>query len=159
MNRQLFFNQYRTLLLVLHQLRARGGGPTLCRRAGAARTLPRYVARGGVRRGDPPRRPPAAPRSLRENLREARALLEQAGWTYRDGALRNARGEPFEFEIINDKRTWERIIAPFARNLEKLGIRAKLEHGHVAAREAAGRLRLRHGHQLVAVVAAARATS
>lgn len=66
------------------------------------------------------------PYSLRENLRKARALLADAGWTYRDGALRNAKGEPFEFEILNDKRTWERIIAPFSRNLEKLGIKARL---------------------------------
>lgn len=75
-----------------------------------------------------PMSPPVTspPYSLRENLRKARALLADAGWTYRDGALRNAKGEPFEFEILNDKRTWERIIAPFSRNLEKLGIKARL---------------------------------
>jgi microcin C transport system substrate-binding protein len=75
-----------------------------------------------------PMSPPVTspPYSLRENLRKARALLAEAGWTYRDGALRNAKGEAFEFEILNDKRTWERIIAPFSRNLEKLGIKARL---------------------------------
>jgi len=35
------------------------------------------------------------PGSLRENLRKARDLLAAAGWTYRDDALRNAKGEPF----------------------------------------------------------------
>ncbi|MBC8824802.1 ABC transporter substrate-binding protein, partial [Escherichia coli] len=35
------------------------------------------------------------PGSLRANLLKARELLAQAGWTYRDGALRNAKGEPF----------------------------------------------------------------
>ncbi len=63
------------------------------------------------------------PSSLRENLRHARALLAEAGWTYRDGALRNAKGESFEFELLNDQPSMIRLISPFARNLEKLGIK------------------------------------
>ncbi len=63
------------------------------------------------------------PHSLRENLRRARMLLAEAGWTYRDGALRNARGEPFEFEMMLEDRMQERASAPYARNLEKLGIK------------------------------------
>lgn len=63
-----------------------------------------------------------SPHSLRDNLRQARELLTAAGWTYRDGALRNPRGEPFEFEMMLATRTFERVAAPFARNLEKLGI-------------------------------------
>jgi microcin C transport system substrate-binding protein len=62
------------------------------------------------------------PSSLRDNLRQARELLSAAGWNYRDGALRNAKGEPFEFEMILQTKTFERVAAPFARNLEKLGI-------------------------------------
>lgn len=71
-----------------------------------------------------PWQPPstAPPGSLRQNLRKAKALLQQAGWTYRDGALRNAKGEPFTFEIILAQKGFERIVAPFARNLDKLGI-------------------------------------
>src|SRR6185436_2421795 len=38
------------------------------------------------------------PEALRDNLRKARDLLAAAGWTYRDGALRNAKGEPFTVE-------------------------------------------------------------
>lgn len=62
------------------------------------------------------------PHSLRENLRHARMLLAEAGWTYRDGALRNAKGEPFRFEMMLEDRMQERASAPYARNLEKLGI-------------------------------------
>ncbi len=62
------------------------------------------------------------PGSLRENLRQAKKLLEQAGWTYRDGALRNAKGEPFQFEFLIAQKSTERVVAPFARNLDKLGI-------------------------------------
>ena len=32
-------------------------------------------------------------------------------------------GQPFEFEVLLSSRTWERIIAPFSRNLAKLGIK------------------------------------
>ncbi|MBI3899384.1 MAG: ABC transporter substrate-binding protein [Gammaproteobacteria bacterium] len=65
------------------------------------------------------------PHSLRENLRQARDLLKQAGWILRDGVLRNANGEPLEFEVLGDSvqgRTFERILGPFAQNLKKLGI-------------------------------------
>jgi microcin C transport system substrate-binding protein len=72
---------------------------------------------------EPPQPPVTTPPdSLRANLRQARELLAAAGWNYRDGALRNAKGEPFEFELILQTKTFERVAAPFARNLEKLGI-------------------------------------
>lgn len=63
------------------------------------------------------------PHSLRENLKEAKALLEEAGWRYRDGALRNAKGQPFVFEITLAQKAFERVVAPYARNLERLGIK------------------------------------
>jgi len=71
-----------------------------------------------------PWQPPstAPPGSLRANLRKAKALLQQAGWEYRDGALRNKQGEVFRFSIILRQKGFERIVAPFARNLAKLGV-------------------------------------
>ncbi|MDQ3058544.1 MAG: extracellular solute-binding protein [Pseudomonadota bacterium] len=62
------------------------------------------------------------PGSLRENLRQAQALLREAGWTYRDGALRNAQGEAFTMEFLNDQPSLVRIVGPFQKALEKLGI-------------------------------------
>jgi microcin C transport system substrate-binding protein len=64
----------------------------------------------------------APPRSLRQNLREAQALLKDAGWNYRDGALRNAAGEAFTIEFLNDQPSLIRIVGPFQKALEKLGI-------------------------------------
>jgi microcin C transport system substrate-binding protein len=64
----------------------------------------------------------APPSSLRDNLRRARELLAEAGWTYRDGALRNARGEAFEFEML-DNNVLTRVDVAYERNLERLGIR------------------------------------
>ena len=61
------------------------------------------------------------PASLRDNLRKARDLLAAAGWTYRDDALRNAKGEPFTLEYL-DSGGGERLVAPYFQALAKLGI-------------------------------------
>ena len=59
----------------------------------------------------------------RRNLRAARALLEEAGWVTRDGALVNeASGEPMTVEFLYFEPTFERIYAVFARSLERLGV-------------------------------------
>jgi microcin C transport system substrate-binding protein len=60
--------------------------------------------------------------TLRDNLRRARALLAQAGWEVRDGALRNAKGEPLVLEYLDSNESGARVVTPWARNLEKLGI-------------------------------------
>lgn len=60
--------------------------------------------------------------SLRDNLRRARQLLADAGWTYRDGALRNAQGQPMVLEYLDSKEVGARTVTPWMRNLEKLGI-------------------------------------
>ena len=60
--------------------------------------------------------------SLRGNLRRAQALLQEAGWTVRDGALRNAKGEPMVIEYLDSNESGARVVSPWARNLEKLGI-------------------------------------
>ncbi|HXC40884.1 MAG TPA: extracellular solute-binding protein [Burkholderiales bacterium] len=69
-------------------------------------------------------RPPSTnpPSSLRANLRRAVALFAEAGWTYRDGALRNAKGEPYAFELIDEQGSLGRVAAPWGRNLAKLGV-------------------------------------
>lgn len=69
--------------------------------------------------------PPTAADSeqLRANMKKALELLQEAGWTFRDRKLVNAKtGEPFRFELLIAEPTWERIALPFARNLERLGI-------------------------------------
>ncbi|MEM5435966.1 extracellular solute-binding protein [Paraburkholderia diazotrophica] len=77
--------------------------------------------------GEMPQQPDTdPPNSLRANLVRARELLAQAGWTYRDGALRNAKGQPFVFELLDDSgrgTSMEPIAAAYGRNLQKLGIR------------------------------------
>lgn len=66
------------------------------------------------------------PAGLRRDLVQAQALLRDAGWTYRDGALRNAAGQPFAMEIDIPDRSSEPVLAVWARNLGKLGITLQL---------------------------------
>lgn len=69
--------------------------------------------------------PPSAapPGGLRANLIKAKQLLADAGWTYRDGALRNAKGDAFKLEYL-DSGGGEQVFAPYRQALEKLGIDA-----------------------------------
>ena len=63
----------------------------------------------------------------RENLKRAFALLDHAGWEVRDMKLVNRKtGEPFQFEILLVSAGFERIVLPFARNLSRLGIDARV---------------------------------
>lgn len=60
---------------------------------------------------------------VRGNLREARRLLEEAGYVVRDSKLVNGTtGDPFEFEIMLRSPTLEGMALSFKRNLERLGI-------------------------------------
>jgi microcin C transport system substrate-binding protein len=60
--------------------------------------------------------------SLRANLRRAQALLREAGWTVQGGQLRNAQGQPMALEYLDSAETGARVVTPWARNLEKLGV-------------------------------------
>ncbi len=71
------------------------------------------------------------PASLRANLRRARDLLTAAGWSYRDGALRNAKGEPFTVEYL-DSGGGERLIAPYFQALARLGIEGEYRRADFA---------------------------
>lgn len=62
------------------------------------------------------------PNSFRDNLRRAKNLLHEAGWDYKDGALRNAKGEALTIEFLNDQPSLVRVVTPLQKALEKLGI-------------------------------------
>lgn len=59
---------------------------------------------------------------LRDNLRQARALLAEAGWQLKNGVLRNAQGQALVLEVLDSSEAGIRTVAPWKRNLEKLGI-------------------------------------
>lgn len=63
--------------------------------------------------------------NIRGNLRTAIRLLEEAGWTIKDGALTHQdTGTVMQFEFLLRDPASERIVLAFARNLERLGITA-----------------------------------
>ena len=65
--------------------------------------------------------------NIRDGLRRALTLLTQAGWTFKDEKLVNAKtGQPFEFEILLDNPQFERIVLPFVDNLKRMGITARV---------------------------------
>lgn len=66
-----------------------------------------------------------SPNTIRKNLIEARDLLIDAGWSIQDGVLKNQQGDVFELNFLLVQNGFDRIIAPYAHNLKKLGINAE----------------------------------
>lgn len=63
----------------------------------------------------------------RRNLRTASKLLREAGWVIRNGRRVNAKsGEPLTIEFLIFSPTFERVIAPYVKNLKILGIDASI---------------------------------
>ena len=60
--------------------------------------------------------------TLRDNLRRAQALLKEAGWEVKDGALRNAQGQAMVLEYLDSSEGGVRSLSSWIRNLQKLGI-------------------------------------
>ncbi len=65
--------------------------------------------------------------ALRKNLRTASKILKKAGWVIKDGKRVNVKtGLELRFEILLVSPTFERIVLPFVKNLEKLGVTASV---------------------------------
>lgn len=64
----------------------------------------------------------------RAQMRDALALLKDAGYEVTDAKLVDASGTQFTFEILVASPEDERIALTFARNLERLGIDAKIRN-------------------------------
>tara|TARA_B100000315_G_scaffold241012_1_gene261440 strand:+ start:545 stop:2383 length:1839 start_codon:yes stop_codon:yes gene_type:complete len=64
---------------------------------------------------------------IRKNLRQAKKLLQQAGWVIKNKKLVNPKtGKPLTFEVLLISPAFERIVLPFVRNLKRLGIIASV---------------------------------
>lgn len=67
------------------------------------------------------------PDSMRGNLRKAVGLLKEAGWEVKNGVLTNVNtGEPMKVEFLLVDPLFERIVQPYLRNLERLGVKGTL---------------------------------
>ncbi|AQZ95486.1 extracellular solute-binding protein [Halopseudomonas phragmitis] len=63
---------------------------------------------------------------IREQMREAYALLQEAGWRIENDLLVNEDGEPLRFEFLIVQADFERVLLPYKRNLASLGIELTL---------------------------------
>lgn len=67
------------------------------------------------------------PGKQRENLRKAVALLKDAGYVLKGNRMVRAdTGEPLSFEILLSSPMLERVALPYANNLKRIGIDARL---------------------------------
>lgn len=63
--------------------------------------------------------------NIRNQLKQASQLLKEAGWILKDHKLINEKtGKAFEFEILMRQAGIQRVLLPFIKNLERLGITA-----------------------------------
>ena len=121
MNRQMFYSAYQRVNGIF--------GNTMCQTTGEP-----SVAELALMQPFGKELPPAAfgpmtvpPRtdgdsSLRANLRKAQGLLAAAGWTVQGGVLRNSQGQAMVLEYMDSGDAGQRTVAPWQRNLQKLGI-------------------------------------
>lgn len=121
MNRQLFYGQYKRIYSFFNNSELAASGLPSSDELQLLEPLRASLdpAVFGPAPVQPSTMPPS---SLRANLVRAKELFKEAGWEYRDGALRNAKGEPFTLEIIDDQGSMSRIISVYVRNLQKLGV-------------------------------------
>ncbi|MEM7546982.1 MAG: extracellular solute-binding protein [Pseudomonadota bacterium] len=61
---------------------------------------------------------------IRRELNKAADLLSAAGYVTEGGALKGPDGQPFTLEFLSAQDTQSRVINPFIKNLEQLGIDA-----------------------------------
>ncbi|MFZ2288504.1 MAG: extracellular solute-binding protein [Halopseudomonas yangmingensis] len=85
---------------------------------------------------------------IREQMREAYALLQEAGWRIENDRLVNEQGQPLSFEFLLVQADFERILLPFKRNLASLGIDMTLRRVDVS--QYINRVRSRDFDMLVA---------
>lgn len=72
-------------------------------------------------------RPPATKGdgNIRNNLRQAQRLFAEAGWEIRNNKLTHKEtGRVMKFEIMLVTPEFQRIVLPFTKNLERMGIEA-----------------------------------
>ena len=65
---------------------------------------------------------PKNSKEMREKLIEAKKIFDGLGWKVRNNILYTDKGNRVEFNFLLAQKGFERILAPFAENLKKLGI-------------------------------------
>ena len=121
MNRQMFYNSYQRVTGLFGNTDCKSTGTPSPEELALLEPLRDKVPEAAFGPAYAPPRTDGTS-SLRGNLRQARELLRQAGWEVKDGRLRNAKGETLALEYLDSQETGARVVTPWIRNLEKLGV-------------------------------------
>ena len=99
---------------------------------------------------DEPYRPPVSDGSGKDRklLQAADKLLNEAGWTVKNGMRVNAKGEAFDLEFLIVDPTSERVLSNYVENLKRLGFCHQHPPRRSGTISAAGEVvRFRCGHR------------
>ncbi len=121
-NRNLFFGQYTRSYSFFSNSELAAKGLAQGEERAALECLHAHLPENVL---DAPSAPPVTDGSgwPRENLQQAFKLLETAGWSVKNMKLVNSEtNQQFKFEILLVSPAFERIVLPFKRNLERLGM-------------------------------------
>ena len=64
--------------------------------------------------------------NVRLQMRKAVKLLEQAGYQLKDSKMQDKDGQQLSFEFLLYSKDFERIVHPFRRNLQRIGIKTSI---------------------------------
>ena len=123
MNRQMFYGAYKRVKGIFGNTDCAATGTPDAAELALMEPFRQQIPPAAFGPAFEPPRTDQSPTGLRENLRQAQKLLAAAGWQVQDGALRNAQGEAMVLEYLDSNEGGARVIAPWMRNLDKLGIR------------------------------------
>ncbi|GIC76021.1 extracellular solute-binding protein [Moritella sp. F3] len=63
---------------------------------------------------------------VRKQQRQAIRLLKQAGWTLKSGKMVDANGKQLSLEFLVYSPSFERVIQPFRKNLQRIGVASEI---------------------------------
>lgn len=64
--------------------------------------------------------------NVRQQLRLAVKLFEEAGYQLKDSKMQDKNGQQFQFEFLLYSKDFERIVHPFRQNLQRIGIKTSI---------------------------------
>ncbi|WP_372880317.1 extracellular solute-binding protein [Psychromonas sp.] len=64
--------------------------------------------------------------NIREQMRKAVSLLELAGYQLKESKMQDKDGQQLSFEFLLYSKDFERVVHPFRRNLERIGIKTSI---------------------------------
>ncbi|MFM1813769.1 MAG: hypothetical protein RLZ98_464 [Pseudomonadota bacterium] len=124
-NRRMFYGLYKRTESYFQGSQLKADGPAS---AGEAALIAAADSQITVALDQPPETPPESDGSGHDRrlMRQAQLLLAEAGWQLRNGQMQltNQKGETLKLEFLIDDDGFERVIAPYVRNLRTLGIDA-----------------------------------